>query len=585
MSGESAIKWRPWGKEAFQEAKNGDKPILLRLSAVWCHWCHVMDNTSDKEPRAIALLNERYVPIRVDIDKMPDVRERYNFGGYPTSAFLTPDGDILTGGTYIPPEQFVELLDRVDKAYREKRDEILKQLREHREHHKPAPKSPPEGDPRRIAERLYDDATVAILGLFDAEHGGFGSQPKFPHPAATILALRAHQDSGMKEYETVARRTLDAMKNSAMWDREELGFFRYCVRPDWSEPHYEKMLETNAGLLSAYAAAYGAWGREEDLATIRDMRVYLERVLRDPKTGLFYGSHDADEEYYALTRAEREKRKSPFVDTTSYTDWTSMMVSGYCEAYRSTGDTSWLRDAQRTMDSLLRVAFTKETGFAHFIRQGKSERHGILSDQVRGAGALLDVYEVTGISSYLEAAEAVCTVARSTMWDPARLVYNDRATQADDVGLLTQAQSSVVENGVMADNLARLARHRPDGPSALQFEELLRGHAGAGERFGLFASEFALAALAWARPPVDVHITGSLSEVAEAVREAARIRSAGAIVMRSDKPWPTAGEKLGKPPPSPSVFFCSEKACSRIYKLGEPFANDADRILGTVKAV
>src|SRR5687767_8993485 len=119
MSVPSKIHWRDWGKKSFDEAERDGKPILLRLSAVWCHWCHVMDSTSDQEPRAIELLNTRYVPIRVDIDKMPDVRERYNFGGYPTSAFLTPGGDILTGGTYIPPEKFVELLEAVDAAYRE----------------------------------------------------------------------------------------------------------------------------------------------------------------------------------------------------------------------------------------------------------------------------------------------------------------------------------------------------------------------------------------------------------------------------------------------------------------------------------
>ena len=585
MTDHSGIAWRGWGKEAFEEAKEKDRPILLRLSAVWCHWCHVMDNTSDKDPRAIALLNERYVPIRVDIDKMPDVRERYNFGGYPTSAFLTPGGDILTGGTYIPPEQFVDLLERVDNAYRERKSEILKQLEEHRAHHRAAPRPPPEGDPRTIAERLYDDATAAVLGLFDSEHGGFGSQPKFPHPAATILALRAHQDTGLKEYETVARRTLDAMKDSHMWDREELAFFRYCVRSNWTEPHYEKMMETNAGLLNAYATAYGAWRREQDLETMRDMRVYLERVLRDPKTGLFYGSQDADEEYYALPRAEREKRKAPFVDTTSYIDWTSMMVSGYAQAYRATGDGTWLEEAQRTLDSLVRLAFTKQRGFAHFVRHGKPERHGILSDQAYASRALLDIYELTGNPAYFEHAEAACKVARSTMWDPARLVYNDKAKQDDDLGLLAQPQSSIVENGVMADNLARLARHRPEGPYGLQFEELLRGHAGAGERFGLFASEFALAVLAWARPPVDVHITGPADVVAEAVREAARIRAPGAIVTRSDQPWPASGEKLGKAPSSPSVFFCSDKACSRLYKVGEPFADDADRIVGRVKAV
>jgi uncharacterized protein len=584
VSGEgSAIRWRSWSKDAFEEAKRADRPILLRLSAVWCHWCHVMDNTSDKDARVITLLNERYVPIRVDIDKMPDVRERYNFGGYPTSAFLTPGGDILTGGTYIPPDQFVQLLEAVDQAYKNKKDEILKQLEEHRTHHQAASAVVPQGEAGRIAEQIYEDATAAVLGLFDPQHGGFGSQPKFPHGAATILAIRAHLDSGKKEYETVALRTLDAMKASQMWDREELAFYRYCVRSDWTEPHYEKMLETNAGLLSAYAFAYGVWGRAGDLATINDMRTYLERVLRDPRTGLFRGSQDADEEYYGLALDQRTKRKPPFVDPTHYTDWTAMMASAYCRAYRSTGDASWLTEAGRTMDSLVRLAFRPADGFLHFIRDGKAERGGILSDQAHGARALLDLYELTGTAAYLQTAEALATLARKTMWDPVKLRYNDKARQEDDLGLLAQPQSSVVDNGVMADVLARLARHQADGPHGRQLEELLRGHDKAGERFGIFASELALAALSWGRPPLDVHVTGSTTDVAQAIQESSRIRAPGALVLRSEKPWPSAGQKLGRAPPAPSAFFCSDRACSRIYKPEEPFALDADRIIGTVK--
>lgn len=582
MSQASGIRWREWGREAFEEAKRGDKPILLRLSAVWCHWCHVMDNTSDRESRAQQILNERYVPIRVDIDRMPDVRERYNFGGYPTSAFLTPDGKILTGGTYIPPEQFVELLDSVERAYHGRKPEILEQIARHEAEHKPRP-APPPASPEAVAEDLYDGATASVLALFDGEHGGFGSQPKFPQGAAAELAVLAHLESGRREYETVARRSLDAMRASELWDREELGFFRYCVRPDWSEPHYEKMLETNGALLRAYALAGRTWRREEDLRTIGAVRGYLERTLRDPATGLFYGSQDADEEYYGLPLTQRRSRTAPYVDRTHYADWNAQLVSAYCAAYLATGEASWLVEARRTIDALLAAAYHEGEGLLHFVREGSAQRAGLFSDQAYGARALLDVFELTLDESYLQRAERLVEGARGAMWDASRGRFNDKAAQADDLGLLAHAQSSVVENGVMAQAFARLGHHRPEAGYGKMLDELLQGHAGAAETYGIFVSELAIAALMRRQSPLEVHVTGPLADVGAAVRETARIRHPNVVLLRSERGDPAATRRGVDLPPGASVFFCAGQACSRAYRADEPFADDAARLLASVK--
>src|SRR3990172_4281958 len=127
------VRWRQWGDEAFAEAKAQDKPVLLALSAVWCHWCHVMDETSYSDPGVISYLNQHFVPVRVDNDQRPDINARYNLGGWPTTAFLTPDGDLMTGGTYIPPEAMLEHLPKIVTQYKSNREEIARKVEEMRQ--------------------------------------------------------------------------------------------------------------------------------------------------------------------------------------------------------------------------------------------------------------------------------------------------------------------------------------------------------------------------------------------------------------------------------------------------------------------
>src|SRR5918912_355724 len=296
------INWRPWSPSAFEEARAEDKPILLSISAVWCHWCHVMDETTYSDQRGIDLVNEGYVPIRVDNDVRPDVNQRYNMGGWPTTAMLTPQGDILTGATYLPPDQLANALKSVASFYRTRKPEIAARVLEN------AKRST--GALARQAGSLEPGLVDRILGAvqasYDATYGGFGTAPKFPQTDAILLLAEQAQLRGEPELLEMARHTLQQMASGGTYDHVEGGFFRYSTTQDWSVPHFEKMLEDHAGLLAALALT--------DQAEILDDAVrYLDTVLRDPDSGLYAGSQDADEEYYSLDAQGRRELDPPYV--------------------------------------------------------------------------------------------------------------------------------------------------------------------------------------------------------------------------------------------------------------------------------
>ncbi len=241
------IRWRPWGPQAFQQAQQEDKPILLGISAVWCHWCHVMDETSYSDEQIIQFINERFVPVRVDNDQRPDVNARYNMGGWPTTAFLTPDGEVLAGMTYVPPDQLRQVLDQLSTYYRENREEIGQKVEEARQRHRQA--AAETGGQGAPSDQIFQDVLAAINDVYDPVHGGFGSQPKFPHTESIDLLLYAHLRRNDPDLLHMARKTLEQMAGGGVFDHVWGGFFRYATNSDWSVPHFEKMLEDNANLL------------------------------------------------------------------------------------------------------------------------------------------------------------------------------------------------------------------------------------------------------------------------------------------------------------------------------------------------
>ncbi|MEE4274526.1 MAG: DUF255 domain-containing protein [Thermoleophilia bacterium] len=296
------IDWRPWGEAAFAEARSLGRPVLLSLSAVWCHWCHVMDETSYSDPRVIERVNRDYLPVRVDNDRDPDVNRRYNMGGWPTTAFLTGGGEVLTGATYLPPDDMAAALEKVRAYFDEHRDELDAldaQRAAERERAAAAVSAAAgesaaarEGAPKRgaagVAGReagapvlehvdeasvfagdasgpgdLADQVALTIVRAFDPLHGGLGSEPKFPQADVfgfllAYAGLRGGSGSPLltrSRLDEVLRVTLTSMAAGDVYDRVGEGFFRYATQRDWAVPHYEKMLEDNARLALLYLDA------------------------------------------------------------------------------------------------------------------------------------------------------------------------------------------------------------------------------------------------------------------------------------------------------------------------------------------
>jgi uncharacterized protein YyaL (SSP411 family) len=343
------INWREWDDQAFTEARDSGKPVLLSLSAVWCHWCHVMDETTYSDEGVITFINQHFIPVRVDNDQRPDINARYNMGGWPTTAFLTPDGETLAGATYIPPDQMKEALPKVYTHFVSNRDEIDHKGIELREKRAEVYQSLP----GELSDAIFSDTLRSVMNHYDPLYGGFGEAPKFPHTDAIDLLLYAHLKTGDPDPLHMARKTLERMFAGDVYDREWNGFFRYATRRDWSEPHYEKMLEDEAGLLRNALGLYRITNQADHRAIAEGIIDYAEWKFRDRADGYFYGSQDADEEFYKLDSEGRKDHAEPYIDRTCYTSWNAIMISAYAEASWTLGRPELLAAAQSALDYLL----------------------------------------------------------------------------------------------------------------------------------------------------------------------------------------------------------------------------------------
>ncbi len=330
------VEWMEWSEAAFARAAREDKPILLDIGAVWCHWCHVMDRESYEDAATARIINEHFVAVKVDRDERPDVDTRYQSavsaisgqGGWPLTAFLTPDGKPYFGGTYFPPDDrhgrpsFQRVLLTMAQAFQQRRAEVEESASsvihaiEHNESF-----SGHAGNP---GAELVETLAIAILRNADMRHGGFGSQPKFPHSSAIDLlidvACRSTGTSvdlpgvGTMPLSEAARRTvlltLDKMSRGGIYDHLAGGFHRYSVDEHWIVPHFEKLAYDNSALLKNYVHAYQSFGDSTHARVAREIVRWMDECLSDRERGGFYASQDADVsvdddgDYFTWTRDE-----------------------------------------------------------------------------------------------------------------------------------------------------------------------------------------------------------------------------------------------------------------------------------------
>ncbi len=392
------IKWRHWSREVFEEAKRTGKPILLSISAVWCHWCHVMDETTYSDQRIIDYINEHFIPVRVDADRRPDIDSLYNQGGWPSTVFLTEEGEIIVGDTYIPPQRMLPVLQEIYDLYTNRKDELKRELEKIKNRKALIEREKTRGAPD---SETIDHIERLLQRFFDPVYGGFGESQKFPNPWAIEFLLTGAFEG--KDWPTkIVEKTLQAMMEGEIYDPVEGGFFRYSTRRDWSAPHYEKMLQLNAELIINYAHAYMVLKREDFLSAAIKTDRYLKNTLYDRKTGLYCHSQDADEEYYKQTN--RKGLKPPFVDRTFFSDSNASVLRGLVALYRATSDRDYLKRAEALGESILKKLYNPASGVYHYYLEGKGHLPGLLRDNTEVALALHDLYMVTGKKEYLQRA-------------------------------------------------------------------------------------------------------------------------------------------------------------------------------------
>ena len=530
------IRWREWGREAFAEARKVDRPVLLSISGVWCHWCHVMDETTYSDPEVIRLINGNFVPVRVDTDQRPDVNERYNLGGWPTTALLSPDGELMGGGTYIPPDQMVPWLEEVIEAWGDGRAEIGRRLAERRRLLEA--RAPAEARPGRLDIDIYHGVLRSLRDSFDDRHAGFGRGAKFPLVEAIELAMDGYVTTRDDDLRDIFARSLEAMVDGGMYDHVEGGFFRYSTTRDWSVPHYEKMLEDNAALLGALLKAVQIVGPPKLRGAAEDVVRFLNEVLYQDEDGVYAGSQDADEEYYRLDIRERRERKAPAVDRNVYVNWNADLVRALVEASWILDVVDHLQRAIAVMNFLLDRAYDEGRGMAHFLpapptavtrvdapsQQGtslpvppgrpemwKPQLWGLLADQVASGRALVRLHHGTGDDRWLVTAERLADFILEEL-RASDGGFHDLRLDRQAPGELARPRLTLEANARAARFLLELAattldqeraeRYRREAVTALsRFADTHRGH-------GVMAAGYALAVADALRPWTVVTIIG-----------------------------------------------------------------------------
>ena len=478
------VEWRPWGRAAFDEARAGQVPVLLSLGPGWCPAGAAMLRGAYADPGVADLLDDRFVPIRVDADEHPDVADRYGLGAWPTTAFLTPDGQVLGGETYATAERMRDLLPRVADAFEQQRDAIA------------ARGAAPAAQPAVPAAAAPDPDVDAWLGdrllaQFDDEHGGFGDGVKRVHGAALELAWWRAGD-GDEAFGAVFERTLRAMARGGLYDELDGGVFRYCARRDWTAPATEKLLAVNADALRLFLLP------DDDCCLDRAIGVvgYVRRTLADPAPDHpgFFASQRGDPDYYRPRAAtDAPAAGPPTVDRAVYADGTALMARAFAAASETLRDSSLLEFAVDAMEHVVAGTYERGGGIAH--RSGsRTGLRGLLSDQVRAAAALLDLHALTDREVYLDMAQELMHFAIQHLWDPSGGGgFLDRVHGPEDIGLLREPLQPFAVNCEAARVLLRLATITADPAFRDRAVATLAAQTAAARAHGVDAAPYALA--------------------------------------------------------------------------------------------
>ncbi|QLG50215.1 DUF255 domain-containing protein [Natrinema halophilum] len=490
MNDATRVEWREWGQAAFDEASTAEVPVLLSLTATWCDHCHEMDAETYAEPRIAANVNDSFVPVRVDVDRHPRVRDRYNMGGFPSTVFLAPDGTVLTGAGYLGPDGMRQVLDSVRTMWQTKGSGAARIPRPLREDNPPA-------------DELTADVESAMLGqlteTYDEVAGGWGQSPKFPLPDALEFALKRDREMALRCYDAVGANLLDEYDG---------GFYRFATERDWSGLQREKLLDSNGALVRAFANAYLLTGKDE-------YREPAERTIEYLTTTLWNGNRDAfansqapgEDDAHSLDATERASADEPPVDDGVFAGPNALAIEGLCTYYAYTDDDRTRRYAERALTTL-REDLLADGVVRHTL--GEDDRRGVgdqpvclLSNQARALGALTtaaSTLETAAIEDAIEIADA--TIER--LYDEDSFLDGP----AEGVGLLDRPLRPLDSNVAFADALLEVAVLADTDRYREYARRTLEAFAGASDRFGVQIARYATTVSRLLEGPLVIRIAG-----------------------------------------------------------------------------
>jgi uncharacterized protein len=541
------IPWEPWSDAAFERAKREHRFVLLDLEAVWCHWCHVMDETTYRDPAVVALITSRYVAVRVDQDSRPDISNRYEDYGWPaTVVFDASGGEIVKRSGYIPPPQMASMLQAIV-------DDPT-----------PGPSVAPAAAVRAASDSHLDAALRARLleshvSTYDAEHGGWGFGHKYLDPDCVELSL-ALARTGDVDAAKRARQTLDAER--ALIDPVWGGVYQYSTGGDWKEPHFEKIMAMQAGNLECYALAFALWRDPSHSKAAGDVRRFLRDFLTSPE-GAFYTSQDADlvpgehsGEYFALDDAGRRARGVPRVDSHVYARENGWAIRALVALHDATGDANALDAALRSARWIGEHRALPGGGFRH----DETDVAGpYLGDTLAMGRAFLALYGATADRAWLSRAEQAAAFVAARF----------RA----DVGFATAASSGALppsperdENVALARFANLLFRHTGNAADREIAEHAMRYLAAPEVASRVPTAGVLLADLELGADPPHVTIVGRKDDPkAKALFEAALAFPSSYRRIewfdRREGPLPNADVEYPELE-APAAFVCSEGRCS-----------------------
>ena len=544
------IPWRTWSVETFAEAQARNRPILLCITAAWSQWSHLMDERAYSDDTVQYLVKTDFVPVRVDAAERPDVDRRYNRGGWPTTAFLTPEGELMAGATYIPVQEMRDFLVELAEEYRKNRDSIREKLGALEQKRREAEASERAVD-RVLTPAIPAESVASITAAFDRVNGGLGDAPKFTHTEALGFALEWCQHTLDYDLAALVKHSLDIMALSNLFEREDGVFFRFANDAQWENPERECTLEENAALVSLYMEAAHVFREGSFAQTGARVLQFMVEKLRDPTTGAFYGGFFAPEAYYRLPAPQRSTYGETCIDPVVHAKENALAAQAFLDAYRTTEDTAYGDHAAAILSHLWQAMWDNERGMARNWNGacdlvGAAYGWGWLPDQATAARAFVQAYETTGERDYLNRAQAVAEHILRVHHDPATGGFWDSAPEfaaawGDEraetpLGLLAQRQEVMADTAAVAELLIRLWRLTGNERYRTIAQTALANYAESFKYFGHFGAPYGQAVDRLLRAPTHILVVGArTAPAAQALfQQALRIHTPAQIVQWLD---------------------------------------------------